>query len=183
MKRRSGAATSAGPAPKSCHGVESLLEAAGVALLGLRQRLEPVGNLVEALFARGAGHAGVHVGLLVGLAGDRRLEIQRGLADRLAGRGIADLLEVLQMAVGVAGLAFGGGPEDRGDIVVAFDVGLLCEVEVAAVRLALTREGVLQVLFGLRVLQRHGSLLGKIRSLPGASLRSAAAYPGRPDAP
>src|SRR3546814_15923513 len=63
------------------------------------------------------------------------------------------------MAVGMAGLAFGGGTEDRGNVVEALDVGLLREVEVAAVGLALAGEGVFQVLFGLAVLQRHDSLL------------------------
>src|SRR3546814_3225545 len=72
--------------------VERLLETAGVALLGLRQGLEPVGDLVEALVARRARHARIHVGVLVGLAGDGRLEVQRGIADRLAGRRIPDLL-------------------------------------------------------------------------------------------
>src|SRR3546814_10709512 len=69
------------------------------------------------------------------------------------------------MAVGMAGLAFGGGTEDRGNVVEALDVGLLREVEVAAVGLALAGEGVFQVLFGLAVLQRHDSLLlGEFRS-------------------
>ncbi len=57
--------------------------------------------------------------------GDRRLEVQRGAADRQAGGRIADRLEEFEMAVRMAGLALGGGAEDRGDIVVAFDVGLL----------------------------------------------------------
>src|SRR5438445_12043755 len=47
--------------------VERLLEAVGVGALGLGERLEPVGDLVEAFAARGFGHAGIHVGVLVGL--------------------------------------------------------------------------------------------------------------------
>src|SRR5580692_6666058 len=47
---------------------EHLREATGVALLGLRQRLEPLGDVVEALVARGLRHAGVHRLVLVGLA-------------------------------------------------------------------------------------------------------------------
>src|SRR3546814_1623867 len=92
--------------------------------------------------------AGIHVGVLVGFTSDGRPEVQRGVADRLAGGRIADLLEVLQMAVGMAGLAFGGGTEDRGNVVEALDDGLLREVEVAAVGLVLAGEGVFKVLFG-----------------------------------
>src|SRR5918993_5820624 len=58
----------------SGHRVEGLLEAAGVALLGLGQGLEPVGDLGEAFLARGAGHARIHVGVFVRLARDRGLE-------------------------------------------------------------------------------------------------------------
>jgi len=38
--------------------LQRLLEAASMGLLGLRQRLKPIGNLGEALIARRAGHAG-----------------------------------------------------------------------------------------------------------------------------
>jgi hypothetical protein len=85
----------------------------------------------------------------MGLADDGGLEVQRGVADRLAGGGIADLFEVLQMTVRVAGLTFRGGAEDGGNIVEAFDVGLLREIELAAVGLAFAGECVFQVLFGL----------------------------------
>src|SRR5579872_4130721 len=40
----------------SAERVERLLEAAGVGLLGLGERLEPVGDLVEAFLAGGEGH-------------------------------------------------------------------------------------------------------------------------------
>ena len=49
------------------------------------------------------------------------------------------------MAVRMAGLAFGGRAEHGGDVVVAFDVGLLGEVEIAAVGLALAGERGLQI--------------------------------------
>ena len=58
--------------------LEALGEAAGVALLGAGQRLEPLGDLLEALVAGGLGEARVHLGVLVGLAGDGRLEVVRG---------------------------------------------------------------------------------------------------------
>ena len=57
------------------------------------------------------------------------------------------------------GLAFGGRAEQRGNIVLAFDVGLVCEIQITAVGLRLTCEGVLQVLFGLRSFQTHVTLL------------------------
>ena len=56
------------------------------------------------------------------------------------------------MAVRMAGLAFGGGAEHGGDVVVAFDIGLLREIEIAAVGLAFAGERVLQILLGLRCL-------------------------------
>src|SRR5689334_21759490 len=51
--------------------LEALREAPGVAALGLGQGLEPVGDLGEALLARGLGHSRVHLRVLVGLAFDR----------------------------------------------------------------------------------------------------------------
>ena len=53
----------------------------------------------------------------------------------------------------VTGLAFGDGAEQRGDVGVALDVGLLGEVQVAAVGLALAGERLLQVVVGLGALQ------------------------------
>src|ERR1700683_1745125 len=43
--------------------VERCLEAAGMALLGLGQGLEPVGDFVKAFRAGGLGHARIHVGI------------------------------------------------------------------------------------------------------------------------
>jgi hypothetical protein len=53
------------------------------------------------------------------------------------------------VAVRVTGLAFGRGAEQRGHFGMAFDVSLVCEVEVAAIGLRLPGERVLQVLLGL----------------------------------
>src|SRR5438034_1268623 len=80
------------------------LEPAGMRFFGLRQRLEPVGDLVEAFLASGARHARIHVGVFMGFAGDRGAQIVRGRADRRAGHRVADLLEEFEMAVGMAGL-------------------------------------------------------------------------------
>ena len=101
-------------------------------LLGLRQRLEPVGDLVEAFFARGLRHARIHVGVLVRFAGDRGLQVQLGLADRMTRRRIADRFEVFEVTEGMAGLAFRGGAEQGRDFVLAFDVSLLREIQIAA---------------------------------------------------
>src|SRR5262245_20135477 len=126
-----------------------------VRALGLRERLEPVRDLLEALAASGFGHARVHVGVLVRLAGDRRLQVVARLADRQARGRIADGLEVLEVAVRMPGLTFGRRPKYGRDVVEALDVGLLGEVEVTAIRLRLAGKGVLQVLFGLAALEFH----------------------------
>src|SRR5688572_9775056 len=81
-----------------------------------RQRLEPLGDLLEPFFARGLGEPRVHLGVLVGLAGDRRLEVLARVADRLAGRRVADLLQVLEVAVRMSGLALGGVTKQAGDV-------------------------------------------------------------------
>ncbi len=47
----------------------------------------------------------------------------------------------------VAGFAFSGGAEQGRHIVLAFDVGLVCEVQIAAVGLGFAGEGGLQVFF------------------------------------
>src|SRR6185437_3348614 len=103
--------------------IERFLEAAGVTLFGLGQGLEPVGDFVKAFRASGFGHARIHVGVFVGLARDRRLQIGVGGADRLAGGRIAHFLQIFQMAVRMTGLAFGGGAEYGSDIIVTFDIG------------------------------------------------------------
>ena len=59
-------------------GVERLLEAVRVRALGLRERLEPVRDFLEALAAGSLRHAGVHVGVLVRLAGDCLTRHARG---------------------------------------------------------------------------------------------------------
>src|SRR5580704_3029882 len=117
--------------------VEHLSEAAGMRLPGLGERLEPVGDLVEAFLPSNAGHARIPVGVFVDLAGDRGLQIVAGRADRLAAGGIAHLLEIFEMAVHMPGLALGGGAEHRRHVAVALDVGLLGEIAIAPVRLAL----------------------------------------------
>src|SRR4051812_42738452 len=115
--------------------VEALLESPGVRALGPSEGLEPLGDLLEALLARGLREAGIHLRVLVRLAGDGRPEVLHTVADRLAGHWVADALEVVEVAVGVAGLALRGVAEQAGEIRVTFDVGDLGEIEVTAVGL------------------------------------------------
>ena len=69
----------------------------------------------------------------MGLSGDGGLQIQARAAEREVRRRIAALLQVFEMAVGVAGFALGGRAEHRRDVVLPFNVGFRRKVEVAAV--------------------------------------------------
>ena len=129
--------------------IKRLLETAGVGFFGLGQGLEPVGDFVKAFFARGLSHSRVHIGVLVGFAGDRGLEVLSSLADGITGSRIADRLEVFEMAESVSGFAFCGLAKQRRHFVLPFDIGLLREIEIAPIRLALAGEGGLQISFSL----------------------------------
>src|SRR2546426_8423387 len=118
-------------------GLETLGEAAGVRLLGLGERLEPLRDLLEALAACGLREARVHLRELVGLALDRRLEVQLGRADRYVGHRVAHLLQEVQVPEGVARLGLRGVAEEPAHVGIALDVRAAREVEVAAVRLRL----------------------------------------------
>ena len=59
------------------------------------------------------------------------------------------------VAEGETGHAFGHGTEEGGDVGVALHVGLLGEVEIAAIGLALAREGFLEVRLGFGAFQRR----------------------------
>src|SRR5205807_707777 len=89
----------------------------------------------------------------VGFARDRSLEVGVGGADRLAGGRIAHFFQIFQMAMGMAGLAFGGGAEHGGDIVMALHIGLLREIEIAAVGLAFAGKSFFEIFPGLGVLE------------------------------
>src|SRR6266851_589336 len=125
--------------------LESLGEAARVRLLGLGQRLEPFRQLREALVTRRLGHARVHLRVLVRLARDDRLEVRLRLADGLAGGGIADVFQEVQVAEGVAGLRIRRVLEQPGDVREALDVRHAGEIEITAVRLGFAGEGFLEV--------------------------------------
>ncbi|MOA47016.1 hypothetical protein D3C78_1696010 [compost metagenome] len=55
--------------------------------------------------------------------------------------------------MGVAGFTFSGGAEHGGNVVIAFNVGLACEVQVAPIGHGFAGKGVLQILFGLGAFQ------------------------------
>ena len=88
-----------------------------------------------------------------------RLSRVRPIGSPVAGS--PDLLEILQVAMSVTGLALGGGAEHRRNVVLPFHVRLVGEVQVAAVGLRLAGEGGLEIVFGLAALERfHETLLG-----------------------
>ena len=58
------------------------------------------------------------------------------------------------MAVRMAGFALGRRTEHGGDVIVAFDIRLLCEIEIPPVRLQFAGEGVLQIGFGFAATKR-----------------------------
>src|SRR5881409_1955829 len=133
--------------------LETLGEAAGVRLLGLGERLEPLRDLLETLAARALREARVHLRELVGLALDRGLQVQLGRADRHVGHRVADLLQEVEVPEGVPGLGLRGVAEESAHVRIALDVRAAREVEVAAVRLRLAGECRLQVVVRLAALE------------------------------
>ncbi len=91
----------------------------------------------------------------MGLPRDGRLQVQPGLADRQPGGRIADRLEVLQVAVGMARLAFGSRAEHGRHVIEAFDIRLRCEIQVSTIRLRLTGERLLEIVFRLAAFEIH----------------------------
>src|SRR5262245_3819516 len=156
--------------------LEALIEASGVRLLSLGERLEPLRQLVEAFGPRGLGHARVHLGVFVGLAGDRRLKVLLGLPDRLTGGGVADFLQQVEVAERVTGLRVGGVLEEAVDVREALDVGDARKIEIPPVRLRLAGERFLQILEALSALEAcHCSSFdgwGKIDRRVGGTRRS-----------
>jgi hypothetical protein len=77
-----------------------------------------------------------------------------------ASRWIAGLLEELEVTVSVTGFAFSGRTEQSCNIVLTFNVSLVCEIQIATVSLRLACEGVFQALFRARAFECcHGYLL------------------------
>ena len=63
----------------------------------------------------------------MGFAGDGGLQIVTGSADGQAGGRITYGLEILEVAVSVSRLTFGGGAKHGGHVVVAFTSALLAK--------------------------------------------------------
>src|SRR2546425_8056661 len=124
---------------------EAFVEPARVRLFRLGERLEPLRELGEAFLPRGLGHARVHLGVLVRLAGDRGPEVLLGLADRLVRDRIADLFQEVEVPEGVAGLRVRRVLEEARHVGGPFAVGDAREVEGAPGRLRLAGERLLQV--------------------------------------
>src|SRR5262249_30710096 len=133
----------------ACDLLQTLIEARGMRLLSLGERLEPLRQLAEAFGTRGLGHARVHLSVLVGLAGDRRLEILLRLSDGLAGRRVADFLQEVEVAESVTGLRVGRVLEEARDVGKPLDVRDARKVEIPPVRLRLAGERFLQILEAL----------------------------------
>src|SRR5690606_41531088 len=102
-----------------------------------------------------------------------RLQVFPGTADRQIGRRIAALLEELEMAVGVSGLAFGRGAEHRRHVVLTLHVGLRRKIQIAAIRLRFACESRLEVLVRLGSSALHGPLLRLARSSPHCPARAS----------
>src|SRR5450759_689116 len=93
---------------------QALSEPTGMALLRSGQCLEPLGDLVEALFPSGTGEARVHLGVLVGLALHRRLQVVLGRTDRGPGHRISGLTQKVEVTERVACLTFGDRAKQGG---------------------------------------------------------------------
>src|SRR5882672_1225832 len=161
--------------------VERFLEPVGVRALSFGERLEPVGDLGEALLASTLGHARVHVRVFVRLARDRSLQIGARVTKRQVRRRITALLEVFEMAVSVASFAFGSGAEHRRHVVLPFDVRLRREIEVAAVCLGFTRKCRLEIAVGFRAFELHDCLRVVGPGFRLALISGSSVNPGRCD--
>jgi hypothetical protein len=142
-----------------------------VEALDLGEGFEPGGDVGVALLPGGAGEVGVHVRVLVGLAGHRGFEVGEGIAQGHPGGGIAGLGgEEHEVLEGVARLAVGAVAEEVGHVGPALLLGHLGHPGVAAVGLALAGEGGLQVQVGLGFGEAHGfDLRGPRGAAPGVS--------------
>src|SRR5258706_15864414 len=123
--------------------LECSFETARVALLGFGERFEPLRNVCKALVASGFCEPWVHGLILVGLARNGALQVLLGIADRLPGGGVSDLLQKVEMAVGVAGFTVRGILEQTSNVGQALDIRDLREIEVTAGRLGRARKRVL----------------------------------------
>ena len=137
----------------SADACERFLESVSVQTLSFGQGFEPVRNLVEVLVAGRLRHARIHVGVLMRFARNCRRQVYRRCANRQASCRITNLLEVLEEPVRVPCFAFRSRTEDRRNIVIALDIGLGGEIQIATIGLRLTRKCVFKISLGLAAFQ------------------------------
>src|SRR5689334_20889361 len=101
--------------------------------LGTCERLEPLSDLFKAFFACRACKTWIHLGVFVGLACDRCLEVRRGIANRKSRCRVADLRKEFHVTERMASFAFSSITEYTCYISVSFDVRLACEIEITAI--------------------------------------------------
>src|SRR4029078_12935413 len=123
--------------------------------LRFRERLEPVRDFTETLVPGDFGHAWIHVGIFVRFTGDRGLQVLTRAPEREIRRRVAAGFEVFEMAVSVASFALGRRTKNRGDVVLAFYVGLGCEIEIAPVGLRFACECTFWIAVRVRALELH----------------------------
>ena len=82
-----------------------------------------------------------------------RRQVCRRCANRQASCRITNLLEVLEVTVRVPCVAFRSRTEDRRNIVIALDIGLGREIQIATIGLRLTRKRVFKISLGLAAFQ------------------------------
>jgi hypothetical protein len=71
-------------------------------------------------------------------ASNSRLKVERSIANRLTRSWVTNFFQIFEMAVGVAGFTFRSRTKYSGNIVITFDISLLCKIQVTAVCLRLT---------------------------------------------
>jgi hypothetical protein len=82
-----------------------------------------------------------------------RRQVYRRCANRQASCRITNLLEVLEVPVRVPCFAFRSRTEDRRNIVIALDIGLGGEIQIATIGLRLARKRVFKISLGLAAFQ------------------------------
>jgi hypothetical protein len=97
------------------------------------RRFKPIRNLAKTFFSYCLGHARIHTGVFVRLTCNRCFEHLLNVSNCFVSCGVAHSLQVVRVAMGVAGFAFSGVTEQPGDIRIAFDVCMFCEVQIAAI--------------------------------------------------
>ena len=122
-------------------------------LLDLRKRLEPLRDILVSLVAHRLRHPRVHLRILVSLSCDRCGQVLVGIPNRLVRRGIAYALQIVEVAMGMAGLRLRGITKQPTDVRIASNVGLPCEIEIPPIGLGLSGKGVLEISMCLASLQ------------------------------